>query len=151
MPIEFVLADVPTFEREFQQAPSEVAASYDTRVLDEVIDRWWRIAVLRSVILSEAEQDQLSRARAGDFTGLLEQTADGSFRLRGCFAERPANGGLGSPLHCGGRPRSRPQRRQAIWQKRRREGRTGRRLRSGSDRGRFRGAGRGSVELLVAR
>ena len=83
MPIEFVLADVPTFEREFQQAPSEVAASYDTRVLDEVIDRWWRIAVLRSVILSEAEQDQLSRARAGDFTGLLEQTADGSFRRIG--------------------------------------------------------------------
>ncbi len=76
-------ADVHTFEREFQQALSEAVASYDTRALDEVIDRWWRVAVVRSVTLSEAEEDQLSRARAGDFTGLLEQTADGSFRRIG--------------------------------------------------------------------
>lgn len=76
-------ADVHAFEREFQQALSEVAASYDTRVLDEVVDRWWRVAVVRSVALTEAEQDQLNRASAGDFTGLLEQTADGSFRRIG--------------------------------------------------------------------
>lgn len=76
-------ADVHVFEREFQQALAEVAASYDTRALDDVVDRWWRVAVLRSITLTGAEQDQLDRARAGDFTGLLEQTADGSFRRIG--------------------------------------------------------------------
>lgn len=76
-------ADVPAFEREFMEALSVAAASYDTRALDEVIDRWWRVAVVRSATLTEAEQGQLNRARAGDFTGLLEQTADGSFRRIG--------------------------------------------------------------------
>lgn len=76
-------ADLHVFEREFQQALIEAAASYDTRALDEVVDRWWRIAVVRSITLTEAEQDQVNRARVGDFTGLLEQNADGSFRRIG--------------------------------------------------------------------
>lgn len=76
-------AEVPVFEREFQQALTEAAASYDTRSVDEVIDRWWRVAVVRSLTLTDAEQDQLDRALAGDFTGLLEQNADGSFRRIG--------------------------------------------------------------------
>ncbi|MDN5764102.1 MAG: DUF6247 family protein [Microlunatus sp.] len=75
--------DVRAFEREFQQALSDAAASYDTRALDDVIDRWWRIAVVRSTTLTNAEQDQLDRAHVGDFTGMLEQAADGSFRRIG--------------------------------------------------------------------
>jgi hypothetical protein len=76
-------ADVHTFEREFQHALSEAATSYDTRNLDDVIDRWWGIAVIRSITVTEAEQEQLDRASAGDFTGMLEKTADGSFRRIG--------------------------------------------------------------------
>lgn len=75
--------DLPTFEREFQLAVHQAAASYDTRGLVEVIDRWWRVAVVRSIALTKSEQDQLDRAHAGDFAGLLEQSADGSFRRIG--------------------------------------------------------------------
>ena len=74
---------VGEFEGDFQRAVAQVAASYDTRQLDEVIDRWWRVAVIRSLTLTAEEQDQVDRARAGDFAGLLEQTADGSFRRIG--------------------------------------------------------------------
>ena len=55
------------------------AAGYDTGPIEEVLDQWWRIAVLRSITLSEEEQDQLRRAAAGDFTGLWEQASDGTF------------------------------------------------------------------------
>lgn len=76
-------ADVQVFEREFQQALSEAARTFDTHGLDDVIERWWRIAVVRSIELSDAEQQQLERASTGDFTGLFEQTADGSFQRIG--------------------------------------------------------------------
>jgi hypothetical protein len=76
-------AEAAMFEQEFHQALTEAATSFDTAPLDEVIDRWWRIAVVRSIELSEAEENQLRQARAGDYTGLLEQTADGSFRRIG--------------------------------------------------------------------
>lgn len=75
--------DLRTFEADFQQALSRAADSYDTRNLDEVLDRWWRVAIVRSITLTDIEQQQLDRARTGDFTGLLEQTADGSFRRIG--------------------------------------------------------------------
>ena len=80
---EHAPAELVTFEREFHQALSDAAATFDTTTLDQVIDRWWRIAALRSIQLSETEQDQLRRVRAGDFTGLMEQTSDGSFRRIG--------------------------------------------------------------------
>lgn len=51
--------------------------------LNNVIDRWWRVAVVRSVALTESEHDQLDRAHTGDFSSLLEQSADGSFRRIG--------------------------------------------------------------------
>jgi hypothetical protein len=76
-------SELGTFEREFQQALTEAAASFDTSVVDQVLSRWWRIAATRSVQLSEAEEDQVRRARSGDFTGLLERTSDGSFRRLG--------------------------------------------------------------------
>ena len=77
---EHAPAELVAFERDFQQALSEAAATFDTSTIDRVIDRWWQIAAVRSVELSEAENDQLRRAKAGDFTGLLEQADDGTFR-----------------------------------------------------------------------
>ena len=72
--------ELDDFEREFQDALKVAAASYDTVPIEKVLDQWWRVAVLRSITLSAEEQDQLRRAEAGDFTGLWEQTSDGTFR-----------------------------------------------------------------------
>jgi hypothetical protein len=80
---EHAPTQLPEFEREFQQALAGAADSFDTSAVDQVIARWWQIAVSRSVHLSETEEEQLRRARDGDFTGLLEQTSDGSFRRVG--------------------------------------------------------------------
>ena len=80
---EYAPAELATFEREFHQALTDAAASYDTGPVDQVLTRWWQVAVSRSVQLSEAEEDQLDRVRAGDFTGLLEPAGDGTFRRVG--------------------------------------------------------------------
>jgi hypothetical protein len=76
-------SELATFEREFHAALAEAAASFDTSTVDQVLERWWRIAATRSIQLSEDEEDQVRRARAGDYTGLWEQTSDGSFRRIG--------------------------------------------------------------------
>lgn len=80
---EHAPAELGNFEREFHQALTDAAASFDTSNLEEVLTRWWQIAASRSVRLSDAEEDQLRRARSGDFSGLLEQTSDGTFRRIG--------------------------------------------------------------------
>ena len=72
--------DAATFDDELRRA---VAADATCINLDPVIDRWWRIAVVRSIDLSAAEQDQIRRARRGDFSGLLEQAPDGTFQRIG--------------------------------------------------------------------
>ena len=65
------------FEKEFAEALAVASASYDLVPLDALLDRWWGIAVMRTNPLSPAEQDQLARARTGDFTGLRERDSDG--------------------------------------------------------------------------
>ena len=80
---EHAPTELATFEREFHQALTDAASSFDTRPLDQVLTRWWQISVTRSVQLSPGEQNQINRARVGDFTGLLEQTSDGTFRQVG--------------------------------------------------------------------
>ena len=77
---EHAPSELPVFEREFQLALAQAADSFDTGPLERVITHWWQIAAVRSIHLSEAEEDQLRRAGAGDYTGLLEQTSDGTFR-----------------------------------------------------------------------
>jgi hypothetical protein len=67
-------------KREFEEALTAAAARSDTRPLDQVLTRWRQVAASRSVHLSEAEHDHINRARAGDFTDLLDQTGDGTFR-----------------------------------------------------------------------
>ena len=77
---EHAPSEVAIFEREFHHALTEAASSFDISAVDQVLTRWWRIAALRSINLSDIEKDQVRRAQSGDFTGLLEQTSDGSFR-----------------------------------------------------------------------
>ena len=59
------------FEQEFAQAAQEAGRQCDVAPLEAVLDRWWKVAALRSNPLSEQEEQQLARARHGDFTGLL--------------------------------------------------------------------------------
>lgn len=68
------------FEAEFQQALSAAGTTFSLVDAEAVIDRWWRIAVIRAQPLNAEEQEQLRRARSGDFPGLLVQAEDGSFR-----------------------------------------------------------------------
>lgn len=81
--VEHAPGSVPEFERDFRAALTQAAASFDTTVIDDVLERWQRIAAARSVKLSQAEHEQLHRARDGDFDGLWEQTEQGSFRRVG--------------------------------------------------------------------
>lgn len=68
------------FESELRAAISNAASTLDLSPVDEVLDRWWRIAVARREMLSDEESQLLDRIRKGDFSGLQEQQSDGSFR-----------------------------------------------------------------------
>lgn len=72
--------ECPKFEAEFQHAVAEATQSYDLAPVEAVVDHWWRIAASRAHPLTAEEQDQLRRARAGDFSGLLLQSEDSSFK-----------------------------------------------------------------------
>ena len=63
------------FEAEFARASAEL----DLAPAEEVLDRWWRIAVIRANPLSEKEQAQVARVKAGDFTGLLARDERGNW------------------------------------------------------------------------
>ena len=75
--------EVPQFENEFHHALSEAARSYDITPLDDLLERWRRVAAVRANPLTPQEQEQLRRARAGDDTGLWEQAEDGTFHRIG--------------------------------------------------------------------
>jgi hypothetical protein len=67
------------FEAELAAALARASAELDLAPADEVLDRWWGIAVIRANPLTEAERAQLARARAGDFTGLWERDEAGNW------------------------------------------------------------------------
>jgi hypothetical protein len=67
------------FEAEFAQALARASAELDLAPAEEVLDRWWRIAVIRANPLSEKEQAQVARVKAGDFTGLLARDERGNW------------------------------------------------------------------------
>lgn len=48
-------------------------------MVEEVVDKWWQIALSRSVELTDAEEVQIARARNGDFSSLQIRDPDGSF------------------------------------------------------------------------
>ncbi|MGH3941162.1 MAG: DUF6247 family protein [Pseudonocardiaceae bacterium] len=66
------------FTAEFRQASARAAETFDLAPLEAVVDRWWGIATIRANPLSEQEQVQVTRAKAGDFTGLLARDEHGN-------------------------------------------------------------------------
>jgi hypothetical protein len=67
------------FEAEFAEALARAGAEFDLAPAEAVLDRWWGIAAIRANPLSEQEQAQLARARAGDCTGLWERDEAGNW------------------------------------------------------------------------
>ena len=67
------------FEAEFAQATARAGAEYDLAPAQQVLDRWWGIAVIRANPLSDHEQAQLARAREGVFDGLWERDDHGDW------------------------------------------------------------------------
>jgi hypothetical protein len=67
------------FEAELAAALARASAELDLAPADEVLDRWWGVAAIRANPLAEAEREQLTRARAGDFTGLWERDEAGNW------------------------------------------------------------------------
>lgn len=66
------------FEAEFAQALMRAGSEFDLVPAEQVLDRWWGIAVIRANPLSEEEQAQVARANTGDFTGLLARDECGN-------------------------------------------------------------------------
>jgi hypothetical protein len=67
------------FEAEFTKATARAGAEYDLAPAQQVLDRWWGIAVIRANPLSEREQAQLARVRDGVFDGLWERDERGDW------------------------------------------------------------------------
>jgi hypothetical protein len=64
-------AERERFECDFQTALTVAAESFDLAPVDAVLDRWRGIAAIRANPLTEAEQEMVARARAGDDSGWL--------------------------------------------------------------------------------
>lgn len=69
-------AECAQFESEFTQAAEVAVGQFDDAPLQAVLDRWWTVATVRANPLTDHEQQQLARARAGDFTGFTERGPD---------------------------------------------------------------------------
>lgn len=67
------------FEAEFAQALARAGVEFDLAPVEQVLDRWWGIAVIRANPLSEQERVQVARAKTGDFTGLLARDERGNW------------------------------------------------------------------------
>lgn len=77
---QFSAEEAGQFQEEFRKAAQQAAERLDVAPLDEVLDRWWGIAAMHQQPLTTQEEQQLARARAGDFTGLSTRDADGTWR-----------------------------------------------------------------------
>lgn len=66
------------FEAEFRQALARAGTDFDLSPIERVLDRWWGIAAVRANPLSDAEREQVARARAGDDTGWIVHHEDGT-------------------------------------------------------------------------
>ncbi|MGH3766959.1 MAG: DUF6247 family protein [Pseudonocardiaceae bacterium] len=75
----FAPRECAAFEAELARAIGHAAETFDLAPAEAVLDRWWGVAVIRANPLSEQEQAQVARARAGDFTGLLARDARGDW------------------------------------------------------------------------
>lgn len=66
-----------TFEAEFRSALAEAGDDFDTRRVDDVLNRWWGIAYLRCNPPTDDERAAVAHARDGSFSGLYEQNESG--------------------------------------------------------------------------
>lgn len=76
---EFAADECAVFEAELGEAITRAAEDFDLAPAEAVLDRWWGVAVIRANPLTEPEQAQLDRARAGDVAGLLTRDEHGSW------------------------------------------------------------------------
>ncbi len=76
---QFAPSDCPVFEAELRQAIRHAADTLDLASAEAALDRWWGVAVIRANPLSEQEQAQVARAKAGDFAGLLARDEHGNW------------------------------------------------------------------------
>lgn len=71
------------FEEEFHTAVNGATTTFDLSPAQQVVHRWWLLAVGRSHTFSPPELDQIERARTGDLTGLTVLGADRTARRIG--------------------------------------------------------------------
>lgn len=67
------------FVSELQDALIRACESLELDAAQTVLDRWHALATMALNPLSEAEQAQLARARAGDLTGLRARDEQGNW------------------------------------------------------------------------
>lgn len=77
--VEHAPEECVQFETEFQQATQRAGQTFDLAPVEALLDRWWGIAAIRANPLSEHEQAQVARAKAGDFRGLLTRDEQGNW------------------------------------------------------------------------
>ncbi len=67
---EHVPEDCARFEAELRTALARAADDLDLSVVETVLARWHALATMAANPLTAAEEAQVERAKAGDFTGL---------------------------------------------------------------------------------
>lgn len=75
--------ELQRFDAEFHQAIAVAGETFDIAPLNDLLERWRRIAALRANPLTPEEHQLLHRVRAGDDRGLWEQAEDGTFHRLG--------------------------------------------------------------------
>jgi hypothetical protein len=65
-----------TFEAELRSALALAAQNLDLSGPQAVLARWHAVAMMAANSLTDEECDQITRARAGDFSGLLTWSQD---------------------------------------------------------------------------
>lgn len=67
------------FESEFRDAAARAAEAVDLAPLEAVMDRWWGLAAMAANPLTDEERALVTRAKAGDLTGLHARDEHGNW------------------------------------------------------------------------
>jgi hypothetical protein len=76
---EHAPADQARFEAEMRAALAQASKDFDLGAAEAVLARWHALATMAANPLTPAENDQLSRARAGDLRGLRARDEHGNW------------------------------------------------------------------------
>lgn len=68
-------AEADLFHREYRDALTKAAETFDLTEAESVLTRWWGIAHIRANPLTDDEQQLVERMRAGDDVGWSSPTA----------------------------------------------------------------------------